>query len=132
MTANQYQLKPKKYFTLAEADRTLPLVKRIVLDILNLSHEIHSLAIVLGNDAADHPQLVEKFEVIKGYFTEIEELGCYYKDWGFSIGLVDFPAVINGKEVFLCWRSDEEKIKYYHEIEAGYAGRKLIPEEYFS
>ena len=67
---------------------------------------------------------------INEYLKEIEDLGCYYKDWNFSIGLVDFPSVIQGREVLLCWRSDEDEITYYHNMEAGYQGRKLIPAEY--
>ena len=60
---------------------------------------------------------------------ELEDLGCFYKDWNFQIGLVDFPAVIDGKEILLCWRSDEEKLQWYHGLDDGYAGRKLIPEK---
>lgn len=126
------ELRFKRYFSPTEAADTLPLIKRIVNDILNLSHEIRALATMLGEDARDHPQLQEMLDEIQGYFAEMEEIGCFYKDWGFSIGLVDFPAIIDGQEVFLCWRSDEPEVSYYHKIEAGYAGRKLIPPEYFS
>ncbi|NIV71375.1 MAG: DUF2203 family protein [Calditrichae bacterium] len=126
------ELNAKKYFTPAEANRTLPLVKRIVADILNLSHELRSLSVVLGAEAEGHPQLENIATQIRNHFAELEELGCYYKDWNFSIGLVDFPAVIDGKEVFLCWRSDEDSVEYYHEIETGYAGRKRIPEQHLS
>jgi hypothetical protein len=66
---------------------------------------------------------------IEGFMQELEEIGCYFKDWNFSIGLIDFPAIIDGREVFLCWRSDEDDIIYYHDAEAGFAGRKLIPPE---
>jgi hypothetical protein len=44
--------------------------------------------------------------------------------------LVDFPSIIDGEDVSLCWRSDEDSIKFYHGIDQGYASRKLIPEEY--
>jgi hypothetical protein len=117
----------KRHFTPAEAARTLPLVRQIVEDILDVSHDIRSLGTILGENVREHPQLQEMLDQLHGYFAEMEELGCYYKDWGFSIGLVDFPAIINGREVFLCWRSDEKDIMYYHDIEAGYAGRQLIP-----
>ena len=120
----------KKYFTPAEAERTLPLVSRIVEDILNLGHEIRSLTTMVGEQAPDNPQIQELMEQLQSYLTELEEVGCFYKDWNFSIGLVDFPTVIDEKEVFLCWRSDEDAIRYYHEIDAGYAGRKLIPAKY--
>ncbi len=123
---------PKKLFTPTEAKQTLPLVKQIVSDILNISHEIRTMVTMLGDEAEGHPQVEALLEKLQEYFGELENLGCYYKDWSFAIGLVDFPAIIDGKTVFLCWRSDEADIQYYHEIEAGYAGRRLIPEQYFS
>ena len=122
---------PGKLFTPMSAKQTLPLVKKIVSDILDLSHEIHTMMTILGDEAEGHPQVESLVEKLQGYFAELENMGCYYKDWSFSIGLVDFPAEIDGKVVFLCWRSDEEDIQYYHEIEAGYAGRTLIPKRYF-
>lgn len=118
---------PKKIFTPEEARQTLPLVRRIVNDILNLSYEINSLSALLGDDASGHPQIEEMLAQLDEYFREMEAIGCYYKDWGFSIGLVDFPAIIDGELVFLCWRSDEPEIRFYHGIDAGYAGRKEIP-----
>ena len=62
-------------------------------------------------------------------FEEMESLGCYYKDWNFEVGLVDFPAKLHGHEVMLCWKSDEESILYYHAAEAGFDGRRPIPKE---
>jgi hypothetical protein len=41
-------------------------------------------------------------------------------------GLIDFPAIINGKEVFLCWEQDEEDIEFWHDLESGYAGRERL------
>jgi len=69
---------------------------------------------------------------INGFISELEEIGCFYKDWNFTIGLVDFPAVIDNREVMLCWKSDEDDIKFYHDIDSGYSGRKPIPEEYLN
>ncbi len=117
----------KKYFTVAEANQTLPLVRRIVKDILDLSHQMRSLALILGEQAETNPQLQAMLEDMKGFLKELEDLGCFYKDWNFSIGLVDFPAIIEGEEVFLCWRSDEPEIRYYHPIDQGYAGRRMLP-----
>ncbi|MEJ2307316.1 MAG: DUF2203 family protein, partial [candidate division WOR-3 bacterium] len=48
-----------------------------------------------------------------------------------DIGLVDFPGLIEGREVYLCWKSDEEDIQFYHGVEEGFAGRKPIPKEYY-
>jgi hypothetical protein len=119
-----------KYFTPSEAKKTLPLVKQIVEDILNKSRELKLLAEDLGLNAETDPSAVKMMDELKVYLQEIEDLGCYYKDWSFSIGMVDFPSVIQGEEVLLCWRSDEEDISYYHDPEAGYQGRKPIPEDY--
>jgi hypothetical protein len=119
-----------KYFTPSEAKKTLPLVKQIVQDILNTTSKMRLLADKLGDKVEYDSQSIRMMEEIGGYLKEIEDLGCFYKDWNFSIGLVDFPSVINGNEVLLCWRSDEEEITYYHDLESGYRGRKLIPSEY--
>ncbi|MCH8126767.1 DUF2203 domain-containing protein [candidate division KSB1 bacterium] len=122
----------KKYYTPVEASKTLPLVKRIVYDILEIGQRIGTLNLMQKDGEADNPEVEELVDKLNGYLAELEQIGCYFKDWNFTIGLVDFPAKINGKEVLLCWRSDEDNLKYYHDIEAGFAGRKLIPREYFS
>ncbi len=121
-----------KHFTPEEAQRTLPLVRKIVGDILNTSREIRLLTDDKNGIVENDPQIKRMVNDIQGFISELEEIGCYYKDWNFSMGLVDFPAVIDGKEVFLCWRNDEDDIKYYHAIEAGYAGRRVIPQRYVS
>jgi hypothetical protein len=119
-----------KYFTHSEAKKTLPLVRQIVNDILNTADKMRIWAEKLGDNAEQDSQIIDMKEEINGYLKEMEDLGCFYKDWNFSIGLVDFPSVINGNEVLLCWRSDEEEIIYYHDMESGFQGRKLIPSEY--
>lgn len=121
-----------KYFTPYEAQLTLPLVKKIVKDILDTTREIRLLADDLHGQIEDNRKVQKMISEINGFMGELEEIGCFYKDWNFTIGLVDFPALIDGNEVFLCWRSDEDDVKYYHTMEEGYAGRKLIPERYFT
>lgn len=121
-----------RYFTPEEARRTLPLVRKIVEDIVTTSREIRLLTEDKDGVIESDPQVKKMVNDLNGFIAELEEIGCFYKDWNFSIGLVDFPAIIDGQEVFLCWRSDEDNIEFYHEIEAGYAGRKRIPEEYFN
>jgi hypothetical protein len=120
-----------KYFTPAEAGKTLPLVKKIVKDILDTSREMRLFAEELDDEYIKYdPHIKKMADEINSYMAELEEIGCYYKDWNFTIGLVDFPAVINNREVLLCWRSDEDEIKFYHDIDAGYSGRKPIPKDY--
>ena len=85
----------------------------------------------VNNGIEDDIRIKKLASDVNGFLSELEEIGCYYKDTKFQIGLVDFPAMINGEEVYLCWRSDEDDILYYHEMDAGYLGRKLIPPQYF-
>ena len=120
-----------KYFTPVEARRTLPLVKKIVKDILDTSREMRLLADELNGKVENDADIQKLGADIESFLAELEEIGCFFKDWNFTMGLVDFPAVIDNREVFLCWKSDEDDIKFYHDMQEGYAGRKPIPEEYF-
>jgi hypothetical protein len=118
-----------KYFTPAEANRTLPLVRKIVDDILSATKEMRLIAEEIGPKATEDERLKKLAADVENFMAELEEIGCYFKDWNFTTGLVDFPGVLDGKDVFLCWKSDEDKIKFYHGIEDGFAGRKPIPDE---
>ena len=124
-----------KIFTLEEANNSLPLVGRIVTDILSVGAEIRNSL----RDSGEKPTIVENYDPrtftkeqnqINHLMNELTEIGCFYKDWNFTLGLIDFPAVINNETVFLCWRSNESKILYYHKIESGYKGRVSIPIKY--
>lgn len=120
-----------KYFTPTDARKTLPLVKNIVRDILQTTREMRLIAEEVNNGIEDDIRIKKLAAEVNGFLSELEEIGCYYKDTKFQIGLVDFPAMIEDEEVYLCWRSDEDDILYYHEMDAGYLGRKLIPPQYF-
>ena len=127
---NTKMITETKYFTPAEAVKTLPLVKRIVEDILSTTKEMRLYAEDIQGKVENDPFILKMADNVEEFIKEVEEIGCFYKDWNFTIGLVDFPSIIDGREVFLCWRSDEETISFYHDIDAGFAGRKRIPEEY--
>ena len=119
-----------KLFTPKEATQTLPLVKKIVQDILAASEMMRALSSKMRSGAEKDPEVVRGMEQLELLFEELENLGCSYKDWNFTIGLVDFPARLGEMEVFLCWKSDEPEIQFYHAIDSGYAERKKIPKEY--
>jgi hypothetical protein len=110
----------KRLFTQREAESALPLVRQIVADILETARRIREM------DQNDDEQPVMQAR-LEEHLLELEEMGCSYKDWNFEIGLVDFPAVIDGETVFLCWRSDENELAWYHPIEEGYQGRRPLP-----
>ena len=112
-----------RLFTATEAQRTLPLVRAIVHDVLDLGAQARDVL----SGRADEPTIEELQDQLREHLAELAGIGCYYKDWNFQIGLVDFPALIDGEVVFLCWRSDEPELRYYHRIEDGYAGRRPLP-----
>ena len=115
-----------KIFTWQQAMQTLPLVKKIVHDILKTGQTIRELSMEMENPEQD-PEVIRWMDQLDELLEEIKSLGCYYKDWNFTIGLVDFPSRIFDKDVMLCWRSDEEAIQYFHDAETGYASRQPLP-----
>lgn len=78
--------------------------------------------------AHDHRMAKAAFEEAVGeadrLVHDIQSTGCQIKS--IDSGLVDFPAMINGNEVFLCWQLGEERVAYYHSLDSGYAGRRPI------
>jgi len=110
----------KRLFTPREAQSALPLVRQIVADILETARRIREA----GEDDDERARLQSDLEE---HMQELESMGCFFKDWNFSVGLVDFPAEIDGETVFLCWRSDESELSWYHPIDEGYQGRRPLP-----
>ena len=127
-----------KLFTLEEAERTLPLVRRIVEDLLveypAWRAAVARYEVLTGGARADWgetpEQVAARDEVgrhadrINGYLQEFEEIGCLFK--GFDAGLVDFYSLREDRPVFLCWRPGEDRIAYWHEVDAGAAGRQPV------
>ncbi len=130
---------PRKYFTLAEANRTLPLVKRIVTDLIALHPQWRDLVAQYELVAAQaRPEWGESTEQlalrgriddiarqINDFLSELEQIGCLFK--GFDPGLVDFYGKLDGKEMFWCWKVGEERIEHWHELDTGFSGRQPIP-----
>jgi hypothetical protein len=117
-----------KVYTPAEANRTLPYVKSVVTDILEKAQELRERTAETENPEED--DLVEEIQQdLLSLMEELEGLGASFKDWNFEVGLVDFPGKIDGQDVLLCWRSDEDSVRWYHPPGEGFSGRQLIPED---
>ena len=127
----------QRLFTVDEANRTLPLVRRIVEDVVRQHRiwreKILELDLVASSSRAEEPRLraevlekeaTELAREIDGYQKELEELGIQLKDR--RLGLVDFPSDLAGKRVLLCWRLGETEVQFWHEEDAGYSGRQPL------
>lgn len=125
-----------RYFTVEEANRTLPLVRKIVEDIVS-AHEVlerlvESYRSIEGDsvEAANrrreiNAHLQDQTREVNRFIGELHELGVLFK--GFGEGLVDFYSKLEGRPVFLCWKLGEEQVEWWHEVDAGYAGRQRLP-----
>jgi hypothetical protein len=124
-----------KTFTIEQANRALPLVRRIVQDIVDeyarwqemvKSLDVLAASSVRGNsDIARLQQDIQQAaRTIDGYVRELTELGIEVK--GMDVGLVDFPGEIGGRRVYLCWRLGEPAVSHWHELDAGFAGRRPL------
>jgi hypothetical protein len=133
-------LSSHKLFTLAEANRTLPLVKRIVQDIMTVYPQWKDLVaqyeLVAAQAKPEWGESTEQLNLkaqvdavaarINSFLRELEQVGCEFK--GFDEGLVDFHGRLEEREILWCWKSGEDRISHWHELESGYAGRQPIPE----
>ena len=117
----------------------LPLVQRIVSDAVRdywrWQDAVREFEVAALRSSPEQPdEIAEQLqgvatrlaEEIDGYMGELVELGVLFK--GFDAGLVDFPGFMDGRPVFLCWQLGEDSVKYWHEEDAGFAGRQSLPE----
>ena len=124
-------------FTVEQANRTLPLVRRIVRDIVETyavwRAKVHEFEVATMDSRADRPSTrAEELQVetqrlakdIQGFVGELQSLGVLFK--GFDLGLVDFPSEMEGRSVYLCWKLGEDSVSYWHEVDAGFAGRQPL------
>jgi hypothetical protein len=120
----------------AEANELIPELQKLVLKLhalLSRVREEYDLEAErvffasLGNGNRPVPEPSPLSEPIHKTVDSLHAYGVLLKD--VERGLIDFPHVRDGREVFLCWQLGEERIEYWHEIESGYAGRKRLEEE---
>ncbi len=131
-------MQPRR-FTLAEARAALPTVKQHMeviqaerRAILELRPEawpaLQKAALNGGNPAAG--RLLDHFHRLEHHVKAILAMGVLVKD--IDLGLVDFLARRQGQDVFLCWRYGEDDLRYWHPLDAGYAGRRPIVDSEFA
>lgn len=123
----------RRVFTLEHANRTLPLVKRIVADMVkqfklvcSLEDRCHMRRPRVTQE--EHQAIRKRYEVeldnLRDLCEELAAVGCELKDW--RRGLIDFLSTRDGRQIELCWQLGEDKIEHWHEVGAGFAGRQPL------
>ena len=132
--------KPAKLFTIEQANATLPLVRAITTDLATLARDVlerrHRLAtLTSGRDLKEGDPYAEELRQmeldlekdaarLQDYVQELRDLGVEPK--GAVEGLIDFPCMMEGRVVFLCWKLGESEVLYWHDIESGFSGRQSL------
>jgi len=130
-----------RLFSLTEAERTRRELEPVLIEAMECRKKLSGLDAELSAVAArimmmggilvphdklslvrtEHTRLVQN---LKSALDQILETGCLIKD--LDVGLLDFPSVIDNEEVYLCWKLGEDRIRFYHRQDEGFAGRKPL------
>jgi hypothetical protein len=122
-----------QYFTLQQANEALNIIRPLMEEVQRIRQIIlqkqpeawTAIEKSVGNGGnRSLSKLIQDFEKLDALVHRIQDTGVLIKD--INMGLLDFPALRNGSEVYLCWKYGEGDIAYWHEIDAGYAGRQPI------
>src|SRR5207249_9740256 len=132
------RVRATKTFRLKEANAIVPrlhiLMGRLQRGALQLHEEMNGLARETGVTLAAlapeellrrRPAARALVEELDGIVEEIEASGAHLKD--VQLGLVDFPAELEGEIVYLCWQFGEPEVAFWHRIDDGFAGRQPLP-----
>lgn len=134
-----------RYFTLAQARAALPAVGQSIREAVQAKlhyseaekamHDLVQRILMRGGvhvdtEAAEawKAQRDSNGQALKAALESIEEIGVLVKD--LDVGLVDFPTLFRGEEVYLCWRMDEDNIEYWHGVQEGFRGRRPIDQHF--
>ena len=132
---------PQRLFTLSEAESVRKDLEPFLVEAIDCRKKLSTLendlsavsarimmmggVIVpyekLSKLRAEHTQLAQ---TLKSALSRILETGCIVKD--LDVGLLDFPAIIDNQDVYLCWKLGEDRIRFYHRQDEGFAGRKPL------
>jgi hypothetical protein len=122
-----------RYFTLQEANETLNLIRPLMDEVQNIRQKIlqnqpeawPAIEKSVGNGGNRAlSNMVQDFEKLEALVHQIQDMDVLIKD--INLGLLDFPALKDGREVYLCWQHGEGDIAFWHEVEAGFSGRQPI------
>lgn len=122
-----------RYFTPYEANAVLDEIRPLMEEVVRIRMEIQArqpdlwpaIQGAVGNGGSPAlSKLFVEFERLDTLVHRIQATGVHIKD--LNLGLMDFPALRQGREVYLCWRYGEEQIEFWHELDSGFANRQTI------
>lgn len=122
-----------RYFTLEEANSTLESIRPAVEEIMRIHASIlrrqpeamPAVERAAGNGGSRAASLlVPEFDRLRELVQQVQTQGVLIKDMG--TGLLDFPSIRDGREVYLCWLHGEDSIGFWHDVDAGFAGRQPL------
>jgi hypothetical protein len=122
----------ERHFTAEEANGLLPQIEPVLRNLRDARDrltdaELHGAlsAAAPTNGGGDPGRRVgEAFLEVRARLAELSELGLVVRD--IDRGLVDFPAIVDGREVYLCWQLDEDEVAFWHDLESGFGGRQPL------
>jgi hypothetical protein len=127
-----------RVFTLSEARGLMPRLRKLLTRVLKEREALLDMRVEidLAREKADAggggspmgPAYLAHLIAFSEAIQEIEYMGVHVKD--LRTGLVDFPYDRDGRIVYLCWRPDEDEISWWHETDAGFAGRQPLTDEF--
>jgi hypothetical protein len=134
-----------KRFSLAEAQSLIPRLEPLLRDAIALKteygeaeaaiHRYQERVMLMGGVLLDRAQTLEARKRresaaarLRAAIEQVQETGCVLKD--LDTGLIDFPTLFRGVEVYLCWKLGETGIRYWHGMDEGFRGRKAIDQDF--
>lgn len=138
---DESQEPPRRLFTLTEAERARKEIEPALVEAMGCRKKLAGLEkdlsavssriAMMGGIVVPYEKLAavrlqhqQLAEVFNSALTQIIETGCVIKD--LDQGLLDFPAIIDNQDVYLCWKLGEDRIRFYHRQDEGFSGRKPI------
>jgi hypothetical protein len=134
-----------KRFTLAQAQSLIPRVDRLLRAAMALKsgfieseralQSFNERIMLMGGMTVDRDRFLQaksrresEAERLRNAVEQLQDLGCLVKD--LDTGLVDFPTLFRGQEVYLCWKLGEANIQFWHDVDQGFRGRKAIDQDF--
>ncbi len=145
MCLERLTLSMPRFFTLSQAEKLLSQVESAIREAIARKSDYDQAEaewqgfsqriMVQGGMQVDRSRLLEQknrresaAQDVKNAIERVHECGCVVKD--LDVGLVDFPTLLNGQEVYLCWKLGERGIQFWHGVHEGFQGRKAIDAEF--